>query len=105
MFVVSVSVHVKPENVQDFIDSILENARGTRQEPGNLRFDVLQDKEDASHFMLYEVYRSEDDLRAHQTTPHYLGWREKANPWMAQARKGTRYTPLFPEGESKWESK
>lgn len=104
MFVVTVSVHVKPENVVEFTEAILINARGARREPGNLRFDVLQNPADPTEFLLYEVYRAEDDLKAHQKTEHYLTWRAKVENWMAGPRKGTRYTSLFPETEDKWKS-
>ncbi len=102
MFVVAVSVHVKQENIEDFKEAILANARGARTEPGNLRFDVLQNPADPAEFMLYEAYRCEDDMKAHQKTAHYLTWRAKAENWMAQPRKGVRFTPLFPENEDQW---
>ena len=42
MYIVCVTVHVKPEHVQDFVQATLENARQSRlTEPGNARFDVL----------------------------------------------------------------
>lgn len=105
MFVITVNVRVKPEYVDEFTDAILANARGARTEPGNIRFDVLQSPADPTEFLLYEVYRGEEDLRAHQQAEHYLAWRAKVETWMAAPRKGTRYTPLFPESESAWKTK
>jgi autoinducer 2-degrading protein len=104
MFVVTVSVRVKPEFIAGFIEAIKANGRGTRTEPGNLRFDVLQNPADPAEFMLYEVYRAEEDLRSHQQTEHYLAWRSKVEGWMAEPRKGSKWTPVFPEGEEKWKS-
>ena len=46
MYVVAVTVHVKPPFVSQFIDAALDNARHTRREPGNVRFDVLQAEDD-----------------------------------------------------------
>jgi len=97
MYVVCVTVHVKDENVEDFIRATLENARNTRQEPGNVRFDVLQGEEERTRFFLYEVYRTKEDFTAHQQTAHYLAWREKVSDWMAEPRKGIRHISLFPE--------
>ena len=77
MYVVAVTAFVKPQNVQQFIAATLDNARSTRKEPGNLRFDVLQAEEDKSRFMLYEAYKTKDDFAAHQQTPHYLKWKQK----------------------------
>ena len=105
MFVVCVRVWVKPEHIGDFIAATLANAEGARREPGNLRFDVLQDNQALDEFLLYEVYREEEDLRSHQQTEHYLAWRKTVEPWMAQPRKGTRYAAIFPEDkEQAWRS-
>lgn len=101
MYVVSVSVHVQEGRVDDFIAAILENARHTRREPGNLRFDVLQQEQDPTRFTLYEAYRSAEDFAAHQKTPHYLAWREAVTEWMAEPRVGVRHQSLFPP-DAEW---
>jgi autoinducer 2-degrading protein len=95
MYVVCVTIHVKPENIPDFIPAILENARSTRQEPGNLRFDVLQVEDDPTRFFLYEVYYTKEDFAAHQQTAHYHAWRDVVQDWMAQPRQGARHKTLF----------
>jgi autoinducer 2-degrading protein len=96
MYVVCVRVRVKPECVEEFASAILENARGTRSEPGNLRFDVLREVADPTRFFLYEVYRTPEDFAAHQMTAHYLAWRERVADWMAEPRVGVKHTSLFP---------
>jgi len=102
MLVVCVHVHVVPEHRDDFIQATLENARNTVQEPGNLRFDVIQQLDDPNRFILYEVYRDEEGAAAHKQTPHYARWRETVAPWMAEPRQGVKYRALFPEAESRW---
>lgn len=96
MYVVSVTVHVKPDVIDSFIEATLENARNTRQEPGNVRFDVSQAEEEKGRFLLYEVYTSKDGFTAHQQTEHYLKWRETVADWMAQKRVGVKHNSLFP---------
>ena len=91
MQVTLVHVHVNPENVQDFIEASLENARGSVKEPGNVRFDVLQSKDDPTRFVLYEAYASAEDAAAHKGTQHYLRWREVVADWMAEPRQGIQY--------------
>jgi autoinducer 2-degrading protein len=101
MYVVCVTINVKPEHVEDFIPAILDNARGTRQEPGNLRFDVIQAEDDPTRFFLYEVYYTKEDFAAHQQTAHFYAWRDAVQDWMAQPRQGIRYKTLFfGDGES-----
>ena len=100
MFVVCVRIHVKPDRVEAFRDAAVRNARSTRQEPGNLRFDVLQQEQDPNRFTFYEVYRTPEDFAAHQKTAHYLEWRETVADWMAEPREGIRHRSVFPtDGE------
>jgi (4S)-4-hydroxy-5-phosphonooxypentane-2,3-dione isomerase len=95
VYVVSVTIYVNPEQVGLFIEATLENARNTRLEPGNVRFDVLQAEQSPSRFLLYEAYHSADDFAAHQRTAHYLKWKETVADMMAQPREGIRHHSLF----------
>lgn len=95
MFVVAVTVLVKPEFVEQFKTAILDNARNTRKEPGNVRFDVCQSEEDPSQFLLYEVYQTPEDFAAHQQTPHFLRWRDTVADWMAKPRERVKARTLF----------
>lgn len=96
MVVTTVFVHVKEENIQEFIAASIENHKGSVQEPGNLRFDVLQSKEDPTRFLLYEAYESSEAAAEHKKTAHYLKWRETVAPWMAEPRQGIPYESLAP---------
>ncbi len=100
MYVVCVTAYVRPGDESAFLAATLENARLTRREPGNVRFDVLQGEDDPTRFFLYEVYRSPEDFQAHQRTDHYLRWRETVAPMMAGPRQGVRYVSRFPDEEA-----
>jgi len=95
MYVVGVTVYVKTPFVQQFIEATLDNARNTRREQGNIRFDVLRSEQDPSRFLLYEAYRSGDDFTRHQETRHYLQWKQTVADWMAQPREGLKHTSIF----------
>jgi autoinducer 2-degrading protein len=97
MFVVCVTVKVRPELAESFLEATLENARATRREPGNARFDVLRAIDDPAGFFLYETYGTEDGFRAHQQTAHYLAWKERVAPMMAEPRVGVKHHAVFPE--------
>ncbi|MCD6166537.1 antibiotic biosynthesis monooxygenase [candidate division KSB1 bacterium] len=97
MYVVCVTVHVKDGHADNFLNATLDNARNTRKESGNVRFDVLQAVENPNQFFLYEVYREEADFRKHQQTEHYLRWKQTVKDWMAQPRQGIKYHSIFPE--------
>ena len=98
MHVTIVHVQVKPEHVADFIAATHVNHLGSVQEPGNLRFDVLQLADDPTRFVLYEAYANAEHARVHKSTPHYLRWRDAVAPWMAAPREGVQYKGLLPEG-------
>jgi len=95
MYVVAVTVFVRAEFVDRFLEATLENARNTRREPGNARFDVLQSEDDPNRFLLYEAYQSKDDFARHQQTEHYLKWKSAVADWMAQPRQGVKHNSRF----------
>ena len=97
MFVVCVTVRVVPGEAEAFIAATLVNAAATRAEPQNVRFDVLRAVDDSSRFFLYEVYENEDAFREHQRTAHYLAWKERVAPLMAEPRVGVKHVSVFPE--------
>jgi quinol monooxygenase YgiN len=97
MHIVMVHVHVKPDCVEAFQAAILENGRGSLQEPGVIRFDILQQAEDPTRFTLVEIYHSAEDQLKHRETAHYLKWRDSVGNMMAEPRQGIRYLQLFPD--------
>jgi autoinducer 2-degrading protein len=97
MHVTLVKVSVKPDRVDDFIEASRANHEGSVREPGNRRFDVLQDPGDPTLFVLYEAYIGADDAAAHKQTPHYLAWRDTVAEMMAEPRRGIPYNGLFPK--------
>ena len=102
MIATCVYVKVKSENVEDFIKATKENHNNSIEEPGNLRFDILQDAQDKVSFMLYEAYESEEASAAHKNTAHYLKWRDKVATWMTEPRKGIKYNIVAPIDKSEW---
>jgi len=97
MYVVCVKIQVLAEHVDAFIAATRDNARGTREEPGNVRFDVLRGNDDPTRFFLYEVYKEEAGFKAHQQTEHYLRWKETVAPMMAAPRVGEKYSSIVPD--------
>lgn len=102
MLVNVVTVHVKAERVQDFIAATLENHRGSRAEPGNCRFDVIQGNDDPTRFVLYEVFDSMEAVEIHRKTLHCLAWKEQVEPWMAKPRESQWHTVIAPAVRAAW---
>ena len=97
MLVVHVHVQVKPECIEAFKAATLANARASLQEPGIARFDVTQQADDPTRFVLVEAYRTAAAPAAHKETAHYATWRDTVAPMMAVPRTSVKYTSVFPE--------
>ena len=97
LLVVHVHVHVRAEHVDAFREATLANARESVKEPGIARFDVVQDTEDRTRFVLVEVYRTAEAPAAHKETAHYLKWRDTVAPMMAEPRTSRKFTNCFPD--------
>ncbi len=84
MIILQVTLQVKPEHVAEFLEVARYDAQHSEaDEPGCLRFDVIQDRDDPHRFYFYEVYRNEEALAAHRETPHFKHYAEKTRPWLA----------------------
>jgi quinol monooxygenase YgiN len=102
MFIVHVFVHVKPDCIEDFKKATLDNATGSLNEPGVARFDVCQQQDDPTRFVLVEVYRTADDPARHKETDHYQRWRGTVADMMAEPRSSIKLNNIFPD-EDGWD--
>jgi (4S)-4-hydroxy-5-phosphonooxypentane-2,3-dione isomerase len=102
MYIVIVDLHVKPERLDEFLPAMIENASASRRdEPGCVRFDVVQDENDPAHLVLYEIYRDraafEED---HLKRPHFLRWRETVRDWYTLPPASWKGPNVFPAGDA-----
>jgi autoinducer 2-degrading protein len=102
MIVTCVYVHVKSDAIKDFIEASVENHKESVNEPGNLRFDFLQQSDDPCRFMIYEAYESEEAAAAHKNTRHYIKWRDTVAGYMDDPRFGKKYNIIEPRNKAKW---
>lgn len=86
-FVLTVSIRIKPENVDAFLTGALANAREARKEPGCRQFEVLVDPNDRTKVLLFEVYDDERAFEAHQQTPHFKKYLAEAVPLLASRER------------------
>ena len=97
MLIVHVFAHVKPDKVEAFMTATTENAYNSIIEPGIARFDVIQQQEDPTRFVLVEIYRTSEDPGRHKETAHYKKWRDTVADMMAEPRTSVKYTNVFPD--------
>lgn len=102
MLIVHVHVHVHPDAVERFIAATRANAAASAREPGVVRFDVVQQEDDPTRFVLVEVYRTADAPAAHKETAHYTTWRDAVESMMAEPRRSVKYRAVAPDAAA-WE--
>jgi len=95
MLIVHVHVHIKADCVEAFRAATIENARESVKEPGIARFDVVQQSDDPTRFVLVEVYRTADAPAKHKETAHYAKWRDTVAPMMAEPRTSAKFGEVF----------
>lgn len=100
MLVVHVHVHVKPDCVEAFHQATLANARESVKEPGIARFDVMQQQDDPTRFVLVEAYCTPDAPAAHKATKHYETWRDAVAAMMVEPRSSVKFSNLFPDDDA-----
>ena len=100
MQIVHVHVHVKPEFVEAFKQATVENATRSVKEAGITRFDVIQQTDDPTRFILVEIYKTTEASGAHKETLHYKRWREAVMKMMAEPRQGIKYMYIFSSDEN-----
>jgi len=97
MHMIIVRLEVKPDSVDNFLKLVSFNAAESRKEPGNLRFDVVRSVDNPTLFRLYEVYKGDDAIRAHQATPHYAKWRAEIEALLVTPRLSEKFVSVVPE--------
>jgi quinol monooxygenase YgiN len=100
LLIVHVQVHVKAESVAAFLAATLDNARASLREPGIARFDVVQNLDDPTRFVLVEAYKTPDAPDAHKRTAHYAKWRDAVADMMTEPRSSAKYRNNFPDSDA-----
>ena len=102
MIVTVVSIEVKTQYLQEFIEAGIENHIHSIRESQNLRFDILQSTDNPCFFSFYEAYETEEGAAAHKSTPHYLKWRSSVELMMAKPRQGKQHRVISPKDIDQW---
>jgi autoinducer 2-degrading protein len=97
-----VKARIKPEHREAFLQAIEHDAlHSESDEPGCLRFNVLQDMQDENVYYFWEVYQDEDAAAAHRASPHYQEWAAAA--WTLDGPLEVhRCTTVFPSDPAYW---
>ncbi len=102
MFAVVVTIQIKPEYHDVFIEAMLADAKGSvANEPDCLLFNIVQNSEDENRLHLYEVYASAEAFERHKETPHFQTWINTVQDWLAKPLDISTGTHLFP-ADDRW---
>lgn len=96
MHILHIHLKIKPEHIDEFVAASVENAQTSMREPGCVRFDVIQDTADPSHFEFIEIYRDQAAHASHRESAHYKSWAGRAENMMAEPRSRTLYRNIYP---------
>ena len=100
MIALLVTIRIQPPHREAFMEAMLDDAsHSVRDEPGCLRFDVLEDVDDPNRIFLYEVYRDEEALEAHRRAPHFLRWRDATRDWFDGEAVVEQASTVYPADE------
>jgi autoinducer 2-degrading protein len=92
-----VTLQVKPDKREQFLAAAEDDSTcSVRDEPGCMRFDVLQDASDSNRYYFYEVYKDDDAFAAHATMPHFQRWRAAAAECLEKPAERIDAAVLFP---------
>src|SRR6187402_1991612 len=103
MLVVHDHVHVKPESVAAFVEATRQNSAASLLEPGVARFDLIQQLDDPTRFILVEAYKTQQAPAAHKETAHYAAWRDTVADMMQSPRSSVKLQSLCPD-DARWET-
>lgn len=103
MLILHIDIQVKPEHLEAFRGATIENASHSRQEPGVVRFDVIQRADDPTRFMLLEVYRDAAAQASHRETPHYHTWAATVTDMLAGPRTRQAFINVYPP-DADWQT-
>jgi autoinducer 2-degrading protein len=97
-----ITVKIKPELRDRFLEVIEHDATASvRDEPGCLRFEVLQDASDPDTYYFFEVYADEAAFNAHRETPHFAMWNEASKELLQEPLARLAAIPVFPPTTAK----
>jgi quinol monooxygenase YgiN len=96
MISVHVFIDIKVEYIEEFKRATIENAENSIKEAGVIYFNVIQEQEDTSKFVLMEAYHTADDQAKHRETLHYKKWRETIADMLVKPYSFIRYNSIFP---------
>ena len=94
MIVKSVTFYIKIEHTKEFIEATIENQKNSIKEKGIISFDFLQCKDNQTKFLLYECYKTEDDINEHMETKHFKKWINTVEQWFSSPRERATYVPV-----------
>ena len=100
MYVILGTIKVRPEHLNEFLENVRVHAAHSQDEPGCVRFEVLQDVADPLTVCLLEVFRTEDDLRVHRDQDYYRRWMDLSRDWRDRSSYSRRVLrSIYPPGD------
>ena len=94
-FILMVQIQAKPGLVDRVIASYSEQARQAASNPGSLIYELNQDTDNSTRFVLYERWANLDAFIAHETASFTLSHFERVAPMLEASRQLYILSPLI----------
>jgi quinol monooxygenase YgiN len=93
-----VTIYVKPEHRDQLLEELRGDAHGSESsaEPRCMMFNIAQDDSDPDVLRLFEVYRDDAAVDAHEASPHFQRFAEATKDWHARPAEVVTTTVLYP---------
>ncbi|MFE6138110.1 MULTISPECIES: putative quinol monooxygenase [Bacillus] len=78
MIIIHAIFQVNPAKQQSFLEEIQPLLHGSREESGNVSYDLYKDTEKESVYTMVEVWKDKEAVASHNTSEHYTSFVSKA---------------------------
>ncbi|MGG0206189.1 MULTISPECIES: putative quinol monooxygenase [Bacillus cereus group] len=82
MIIIHAIFQVDPAKQQSFLEEIQPLLHGSREESGNVSYDLYKDTEKESVYTMVEVWKDEAAVTSHNTSEHFTSFVSKASQFL-----------------------
>ncbi|MBY6037404.1 antibiotic biosynthesis monooxygenase [Fictibacillus nanhaiensis] len=83
MIIIHAGFEVKKEVEEEFLEEIYKLTDASREESGNLSYDLMKDTEKTNAYLMVEVWKDEEAVQHHNTSEHFTSFIKKANQYLS----------------------
>ncbi|WP_458463553.1 putative quinol monooxygenase [Paenibacillus sp.] len=83
MIIIHAHLQVKPDQEQAFLAAAKDLVSATRNEEGNLMYDLVKSTEHEQHYTMIELWKDEAATASHNTSAHFQAFVQQAAAFLS----------------------